>query len=287
MLTRAVWACVCLLGLLLQSSFSYSQALDHNLLEDLRKRYKDSFESIYVNDSALNNLSVHLRNDKNVEVLTQHGANPEALSLLRKFLLEMANDRAFLQLQLRALRAGFKKGSDLSATIQQLPWTDRQVLYVAVVCDRYLQGQWNVSELKRALMSGQISVADSWKRFDQLRRDPYVPPVTIADPLTDFAAYAQRNEAQVNALAGTNPFVFNQISRFKSRANDNRPPEDLYFAFEWPTSVKSEWARRYKALESYGQSTDAALVPSWRRQMDFLQDLQFAQMVRSTPSPTP
>lgn len=266
---------------------AYAQSVDSRKLDDLRKRYEPSLGSIYITEVALNNLNVHLRPDDSVTKLAKEGVNPEALNAFRKFLVNIANDRAFLQLELQRLRALFKRNSDLSAGIQQLPWTQAEVFHIAVFCDRYLQGQLMLEALKQRIAGERITVAESWKALDAFRQDPYIPVVTMTDSLKDFVLHADRNEAQLDNLAATDPSLSAKIKNFKLIAVDRTPPANVYFPFDWPGILKTEWIKRYKLLESYGKSIDMAAVPVWHKQLDNLQDIEFAQLVRSTASQKP
>jgi hypothetical protein len=266
---------------------TYAQSVDTRKLDDLRRRYQDSLQSIYITDAALNNLNVHLRPDETVVKLVKSGMNVEALNAFRKFLVDVANDRAFLQLELHQLRALFKRNSDPSAGIQLLPWTRAEVFHIAVFCDRYLQGQLMLAQLKKRITGETITVAESWLTLDGFRQDPYVPVVTMTDTLKDFVLQADRNRAQLDRLATTDPSLFVKIRTFKLSATDPVIPANVYFPFDWPGIVKTEWAKRYKLLESYGKSTDMAAVPVWHKQLDNLQDIEFAQLVRSTGSQKP
>lgn len=270
-----------LFALLFSCVSAYGQPIDQRVLDDLRKRYEHSFESIYVNDPALNNLSVHLRAESTIDSLNKSGTDIDVLKIFRKFLTDIANDRAFLQLELRALRAGYKRDNDPSATIQTLPWTQRQVFHVAVLCDRYLVGQLRLAQLGKKLSAGGISLGEGWVKLDELRRDPYVPVTTMTNSLTDFALQAEKNEAQINVLATTNPFVYNKIRIFRTYAADRKANPQIH---EWPSPVKIEWINKYRILESYGKSADEASVSSWRMQLDILQDIEYRQLLRSASS---
>jgi hypothetical protein len=276
-----------LLLLTVHIGLAHSQRVDQQVLEELRKRYKQSFESIYVTDSALNNLSVHLRTQQAQDQLTKSGTSTDVLNLLVKFLSDITNERVFLQLELRGLRAGYKRQSDPSASIQQLPWKEGQVFHIAVLCDRYLQGQIKLAMLKKQLGADGISVVASWSKFDELRVDPYVPIVTMVDTLTAFALYAGRHEPQVNALAKSNPLAYKGITSFKSYVVDQKPPAGIYMATDWPTPIKSQWINRYKVLEGYGQSTDKTLVPVWRAQLDGLQHIEYSKLLRTMEGTKP
>ena len=274
-------------ALAMQSTLAFGQPVDLLLLEEMRKRYKNSFESIYVTDSALNNLFVHLRARDAQDKLTKLGTNADVLNVLVKFLADIANDRAFLQLELRVLKAGYKKQSDPSATIQQLPWKEGQVFHVAVLCDRYLQGQLKLAALKKQLASSGITVGESWSKFDELRVDPYVPAVTMVETLADFVSYTDRRGPEVTALATTNPYAYNGIINFKLNAKDEKAPIRTYFATDWPTAIKSQWIKRYKILESYAKSTDENSAVKWEAQLDGLQRLEYAKLFRAIEAEKP
>lgn len=260
---------------------AWSQNVDEQKLKQLREKY-EPLESIYMMDVALNNLNVHLRPDQIVKELTKRGIDTQALNTFRKFLFDLANDRALLQLELHDLRALFKRSTDPTASISVLPWSRGEVFHIAVLCDGYLQGQIRLAKLKQAIDKGTVSLADAWKVLDEVRRDPYVPVVTMTDSLKDFVAQASRSESQLVRLQATDPVLFSKINNFKASATNDRKPENLYFTGEWPSVLKGEWTKRYKLLESYGGSTTSTgAVAIWQKQLDNLQDIQFSQMVRS------
>jgi hypothetical protein len=270
-----------LLFFALVPSISIAQTIDPAVLDELRKRYKHSFESIYVSDTALNNLSVHLRAQRTIEALTKTGTRLEVLQVLRKFLEQVANDRAFLQLELRALRAGYKKQSDASASIQQLPWKQTEVFHIAVLCDRYLQGQIRLAEFVKQMSAGGISVGESWAKFHEFRKDPYLPVVTMTEALTDFASLADKRESEVGALALKDPGTYNSIKTFKMYVSEPGVPSKLFFATDWPTAVKSQWIKKYRVLEGFAKVTDDSAIPVWHAQLDTLQRMEYGKLVRA------
>jgi hypothetical protein len=267
------------------SCCTYAQEIDEKALEQMRKRYESSFESIYVTDPVLNNLAVHLRTTHSIALLTKNGADAGILNIFRKFLTDVANDRAFLQLELRTLKAGFKRQSDPSPGIQQLSWSRNQVYRIAVICDRYLQGQIELADLQNKLAKGDISIVASWNALEKFRRDPYVPAATMTGSLNTFLAYINQNQAKVSALAATNPSIYERIANFKTNVNDPSLTSPGRVRIDWPVAVKSEWDAKYKLLESYGKSTNANSVEPWLQQLDHLQNIEYEKLIGSVPSP--
>lgn len=275
----------CVLAGLLSGACSYAAQIDDGKLALLRKRYESSFESIYVSDSVLNNLAVHFRTSDTLERVTKDGTDAGVVNIFRKFLDDVAKDRAFLQLELRSLRAGFKRQSDPSPAIQPLPWTRDEVFQIALLCDHYLQGQLQLAQLQQKLATGKISVAASWITLDSLRRNPYVPAATMTGSLSHFLVYVKKNPAKVNALATSDPSIYTSVVSFKANVADPNLLSGSHVMVDWPSAVKSEWRVKYKLLVGYGKSTDADSVQEWVQQLDHLQNIEFSKLVASVPSP--
>jgi hypothetical protein len=86
------------------------------ILKELQARYGPPFQSIYVTDDTLNDLTVHFSDDKKVSVLVNLGFSQETLNAFKKF-LDTVVQRGFLQVDLLNVKAGIRNAATIPAPL--------------------------------------------------------------------------------------------------------------------------------------------------------------------------
>jgi hypothetical protein len=201
-----------LLSVMLAGQQASAQQLDQaQIVVSLRAKYP--YESIYLTNTTLNDLTVHLRDPQKFKELSAVVPS-KTLNTLRKFLESNTTSRAFLQIDIVNLRAGFKRSSERLGTISPLAWTKEDVANIAGFVDQYLNGQIAVEKLAMELQGGNIQVAAAWSTLDRLTKDPFVPAVSLSASLKDFSSLVEKKQSELAALKKTDLGKYQQIANF-------------------------------------------------------------------------
>jgi hypothetical protein len=247
-------------------------------LKELRARYQTSDHSIYLSESNLNNLTVHLRDGANSGNVLKLGVSNSALKTFRGFLEQSTFERAFFKIDLNGIRASYMLRTDLVPGIRHLSWTEGTVVEVAVICDAYLQKQLQLQALTAALSKGAVSLRSGWISLDQFKVDPMVPASTLTGALDAFSKQAKAKPADLAVIKANDPERYRQINLFVDMTRES--PSSLVHTMKYdvPSSMKLKWANQHILLDGYWKATEQNANP-WRMQLEQLQKIEAEKLL--------
>jgi hypothetical protein len=161
----------------------FSQTLDvpYDQFAKLQDRYRQKVISL--NSAQLSGFRYHLRSPDRRRLLDAEGEPiPTGCRLLERFLdkmflnLQPGLGVSFFQIDLVTSRAYIKMDSDISGSLQELEWTQREVQSVAALIDALLRGLDKLRDLTQQVTGGASGLASSWTEFSAYAKGPYVVP---------------------------------------------------------------------------------------------------------------
>src|SRR5215831_18982199 len=111
-------------------------------LNELKKKYP--WGHIYLTFIPISDITGILNTPRhNQEISKQEGS--QIVSTLTNFLNTNKRDQinralAFIEINLNTMEAGFKWADDHNGVVIKIPWSPAQVLQIAVICDKHLNG---------------------------------------------------------------------------------------------------------------------------------------------------
>lgn len=187
-------------------------------LAQLRAKY--TFQSIYLTTIPLHSLTVLLDEPAKYDKLKADKRWSNALPVLKKYLDDNKNEQlnksiAFLQLDIRDLKAGVKLISDRTAAITQLPWAADLIIELGIFCDLFLSGQVRVEDVAARISASKTSVVEAWAAIGELKNDPFVPTKSIGKPLRDFQLFLGKKGDELRNLEKSDKPQFDMIQKFR------------------------------------------------------------------------
>lgn len=202
-----------------------AQRADNSQIERIRQelveRYAPGRGIIYLTIVPINDIVKQLQDDAQRSRMVN--VSDVIISMLIDFRksqlkpsMSIKEDIAFLKLDLRNKEAIFKLASDSDTSIHTINWSPDQVVLIAELCNRLLDGRHRAAEAREAIKSNRLTVTAALNELDKLRNDPYVSFESTALVLADLRVRVKEKPNELETLRQTDPQVYAVLAQLNS-----------------------------------------------------------------------
>jgi hypothetical protein len=193
-------------------------------IKALEARYPSG--AIYVTYISLNNMRIVLHDPARFPIIEQkypvlsRTRNTPVIEIYKGFLRTIREGSisqavAFLWLDFRTGKAGFKRLSDYNGLLQDPGWTRDEVVTIAQVCDEFLTRFDAVESFGQSLKDRKAAAEQGWRVLVALRDDPHIPREQLAPLVSEYRALLDAKAPELAALQATDPKLAGDIEAFK------------------------------------------------------------------------
>lgn len=188
--------------------------------EPLRGVYP--FGSIYLTYIPLNDMTNLLNEPKKFAQLASTAASGHALQILKTFLNDerqahMNEALAFVQINLKTGKAGFKKISDRNGTISEMAWDKSTVREIGRFSDEFLKRLVECENVQTSIANGRATVRKAWEDLQSLTQDPFIPTLRTMRLGRDFKSLLESKREEFASLKFEKHSTYTAIQDFSTK----------------------------------------------------------------------